>query len=71
MTVINHKCFLKVCKYIEKKGVRHIHDNLSGFSYSSDESDKEQIRINKACLSKNIGHHFSNGNAQKKSVLYF
>ena len=27
------------CKYIEKKVVRHIYDNLSDFSYSSDESD--------------------------------
>ena len=32
--------FLKECKYIEKKVVRHIHDNLSYFS-SSDESDEE------------------------------
>ena len=31
---------LKECKHIEKKVVRHIHDNLSDFSYSSDESDK-------------------------------
>ena len=30
---------LKRCKYIKKKVVRHIHDNLSDFSYSSDESD--------------------------------
>ena len=29
------------CKYIEKKVVRHIHDNLNGFSYCSDESDEE------------------------------
>ena len=33
--------FLKECKYIEKKVVRHIHDNLSDFFYSSDESDEE------------------------------
>ena len=33
--------FLKECKYIEKKVVRHIHDSLSDFSYSSDESDEE------------------------------
>ena len=32
---------LKECKYIEKKVVRHIHDNLSDFSYSSDESNEE------------------------------
>ena len=33
--------FLKECKYIEKKVVRHIHDSLSDFSYSSDESNEE------------------------------
>ena len=33
--------FLNECKYIEKKVRRHIHDNLSDFSYSSDESDEE------------------------------
>ena len=32
--------FLKECKYIEKKVVKHIHDSLKDFSYSSDESDK-------------------------------
>ena len=32
--------FLKECKYIEKKVVMHINDNLSDFSYS-DESDEE------------------------------
>ena len=32
--------FLKECKYIEKKVIRHIVDNLSNFS-SSDESDKK------------------------------
>ena len=33
--------FLKECNYIEKKVVRHINDNLSDFSSSSDESDEE------------------------------
>ena len=33
--------FLKECKYIEKKVIRHIIDNLSDFSYSSDKSDEE------------------------------
>ena len=35
--------FLKECKYIEKKVIRHINDNLSGFSSSveSDDSDEE------------------------------
>ena len=32
---------LKECKYIAKKVVRYIHDNLSDFSYSSDESEEE------------------------------
>ena len=31
--------FSKECKYIEKKVIRHINDNLSDFS-SSDESDE-------------------------------
>ena len=34
----NHLVFLKEFEYIETKVVRHIHDNLSQFSYSSDES---------------------------------
>ena len=33
--------FLRECKYIKKKVVRHIHDNLGDFSSSSDESDEE------------------------------
>ena len=32
--------FLKECKYIEKKVIKHTNDNLSGFCYS-DESDEE------------------------------
>ena len=32
--------FLKECKYIEKKVIRHINDDLSDFSYS-EESDEE------------------------------
>ena len=32
--------FLKECQYVKKKVIRHIHDNVSGFS-SSDESDEE------------------------------
>ena len=35
--------FLKGCKYIEKKVIRHINDNLSDFPYS-DESNDEQIK---------------------------
>ena len=38
----NHpQVFLKQCKYIEKKLIRYIHNNLSNFSNSSGESDKE------------------------------
>ena len=38
--------FLKECKYIEKKVVRYVHDNLSDFS-SSGESDEEKIFFDK------------------------
>ena len=34
------QALLKECKYIEKKLIRHINNNLSGFSYY-DESDQE------------------------------
>ena len=34
--------FLKECKYIEKKVIRHINDNLRNFSYS-DESDENKL----------------------------
>ena len=33
--------FLTECKYIEKKVVGHINDNLSDFSLSDDESDEK------------------------------
>ena len=36
--------FLKKCKYIEKKVVRHINDNLSDFTSSSGES-LELVRL--------------------------
>ena len=36
----HHQVFLQECKYIEKKVIRHINDNLSDFS-SSNESDEE------------------------------
>ena len=35
----------KQCKRFEKKVVRHIHDNLSDFSYFSSKSDEESIKI--------------------------
>ena len=36
--------FLKKSKYNEKKVVRCIHDNLSIFSYSCDESDEAEFK---------------------------
>ena len=33
--------FLKECKYIDEKAVKYIHNHLSDFSYSSDESEEE------------------------------
>ena len=36
--------FLKESKYIQKKVIGHINDNLSNF-FSSNESDEEEIRI--------------------------
>ena len=67
--------FLKERKYIEKKVVRHINNNLSDFS-SSNESDEKEIKISflkkrfGLCL-KDIGHHFANGKCtQKKRVVF-
>ena len=39
--------FSKECKYIEKKVIRQINDDLSGFPSSdeSDESDKECVKV--------------------------
>ena len=37
--------FLKGCKYIEEKVIRHINDNLSDFSSDDDESDEELIKV--------------------------
>ena len=63
--------FLKECRHTARKVVKHIHDNLSDFCFShADESDEEQIRINKVCISKNIKHYFSNRECTQKSVLY-
>ena len=45
--------FLKECKYIEKKVVRHINDNSSDFSYSS-ESDFPLINVWKLFRSANF-----------------
>ena len=40
--------FLKESRYSEKEVVRHIHDNLSNFSYHDDESDEYDERQIKA-----------------------
>ena len=45
--------FLKGCKYINKKVVRHIHENLSDFSYS-DETDEEQIKAIRLMTFENV-----------------
>ena len=37
--------FLKECKYIEKKVVRHIHDKLNSFCYCFDEFEKEWVKF--------------------------
>ena len=37
--------FLKGCKYIEEKVIRHINNNLSDFSSDDDESDEELIKV--------------------------
>ena len=36
--------FLKECKYIERKVIRHITDDIESFSDDSDQSDEEQIK---------------------------
>ena len=41
--------FLKECKYIEKRIVRHIHDNFSYFSFS-DEPDEEEVKTIKLVI---------------------
>ena len=35
------KVFLKECKYIKRKVIRHVTDDIESFSDDSDESDKE------------------------------
>ena len=44
--------FLKECKYIEKKVVRHILDSLSDFF--SDESDEEYIKAIRLMIFENV-----------------
>ena len=46
--------FVKDCKYIEKNVVRHLHDILSDFSYSSNKSDEEQIKAIWVIIFENI-----------------
>ena len=37
--------FLKECKYIEKKVVRHIIDDINSSSDDFDDSDEEELKI--------------------------
>ena len=46
--------FSKECNYIEKKVVGHIHDNLNDFPYSSDESQKEKIKVIRLMIFENV-----------------
>ena len=41
MIIYHAQVFLKECKYIAKKVVTHIYDNLSDFSYFCGGSDEE------------------------------
>ena len=45
--------FLKECKHIDKKLIRHINDNLSDISYS-DESGEEQVKTIKLMIFENV-----------------
>ena len=36
------QAFLKNCKYIEEKEIRHINDNLNDFSSDDDDDDDEE-----------------------------
>ena len=57
--------FLKECKYIGKKVVRHIYDSFSDFSRSSDESDEEQsTKTIRLMVSENV---FFEGAISKES----
>ena len=42
METIIHKCFLKECKYIEQKVIRHINDNFSEFSFDDDSDNYDE-----------------------------
>ena len=52
----NHypQVFLKECKYIEKKGIRHFNDNFSHFSSDDDESDWSRLIFFVSQLSCNL-----------------
>ena len=62
------KAFLKQSKYIEKKVVRHIHDNLSDFSSDDDESDEYDKELNNIFRKGNIQNVFFEGAILK---MYF
>ena len=74
-TIVLWQEFFKECKYTEKNIVISMIIWViflpSSSSDDDGESHEEEIRISKACLSKNIGHYFSNGKCTQKSMLYF
>ena len=60
----NPQVFSKECNYIEEKVVGHIHDNLNDFPYSSDESEKEKIKVIRLMIFENV---FFKGAISKES----
>ena len=51
--LLSTSVFKKECKYIEKKVVRHIPDNLSDFFFS-DESDEELVKAIRLMIFENV-----------------
>ena len=49
-----HQVFLKECKYIKKKVIRHIIDDLGSSSNDSDDSDEEQINSMRLMFFENV-----------------
>ena len=45
MTIIIPKCFLKECKYIEKKVVRQIIDDIETSSDSSEDIEIKDMKV--------------------------
>ena len=53
------KLFLKECKYIEKKLIKHINDNLCDFSSSNESDDEEEEQIKDMTITF-LGSNFEN-----------